>query len=95
MNRLLTIAFLLLSFNVYSQIPGPETIELGEWSFSKDEKNWTEVSIPHSYNAEDGHSAEYYRGKAHYLKEITLPAITEEKRLIWFSRERHRRRRCL
>jgi len=79
MNRLLTIAFLLLSFNVYSQIPGPETIELGEWSFSKDGTDWEKVSVPHSYNALDGHSAEYYRGKAHYLKEIDLGNRYKEK----------------
>lgn len=79
MNRLLTIAFLLLSSNVYSQIPGPETIELGEWSFSKDGTYWEKVSVPHSYNALDGHSAEYYRGKAHYLKEIDLGNRYKEK----------------
>ena len=44
---------------------------LEEWSFSIDGQTWEDVTIPHTYNATDGHSKEYYRGHAHY--KTTLP----------------------
>ena len=41
-------------------------ISLSQWKFRIDGNRWKEVTIPHSYNAEDGHSKEYYRGPARY-----------------------------
>lgn len=49
---------------------------LTTWSFSIDGESWEEVTIPHTYNAADGHSKEYYRGYAHY--KTTLPEAKED-----------------
>ncbi len=54
---------------------------LVEWSFSKDGESWEKVSIPHSYNAQDGHSPSYYRGTAHY--KTTLPKAKEPRYLLF------------
>ena len=43
---------------------------LGTWEFSQDGTVWQTVSVPHSWNALDGHSASYYRGKGYYRTEI-------------------------
>lgn len=48
---------------------------LREWSFSIDGQTWEDVTIPHTYNAVDGHSKEYYRGYAHY--KTTIPEASE------------------
>lgn len=48
---------------------------LKEWSFSIDGQTWEDVTIPHTYNAVDGHSKEYYRGYAHY--KTTIPEASE------------------
>ena len=48
---------------------------LKEWSFSIDGQTWEDVTIPHTYNAVDGHSKEYYRGYAHY--KTTIPEAAE------------------
>lgn len=45
---------------------------LSNWDFSRDSVNWEEVTIPHSTNAIDGHSAKYYRGRTYYNKVITI-----------------------
>jgi len=47
--------------------------ELKDWEFSKDGENWETVTVPHSYNALDGPTQKYYRGKAHYRREIKVP----------------------
>ncbi len=49
---------------------GTASIGLETWKFSKDSSSWEEVTLPHCYNAQDGHSPAYYRGKAFYVKEI-------------------------
>jgi len=52
-----------------------------EWSFSKDGKTWEKVQIPHSYNAEDGHSPSYYRGEARY--KLSLPNARDPRYLLF------------
>ena len=51
---------------VGAQIRGTHQEPLRTWEFSKDGANWSTVSVPHSYNALDGHSPSYYRGEATY-----------------------------
>jgi len=48
--------------------------ELTDWQFSKDGEQWEAVTVPHSYNALDGRTEKYYRGKAHYRREVKVPA---------------------
>lgn len=50
----------------------PQTETLAEWQFSKDSTEWTAVEIPHSYNAVDGHSESYYRGKGWYKRMLHI-----------------------
>ena len=72
MKRTLLIAMLAVALAACSrekadwtdrEVPGKALVE---WQYSKDGTDWETVSIPHSYNAKDGHSPAYYRGTAHY-----------------------------
>lgn len=63
---------LFLALSLSAQQYAPKVRELDRWSFSKDGSEWTEVRVPHSYNAEDGHSASYYRGTATYKRDVKL-----------------------
>ena len=47
--------------------------DLTDWQFSKDGEQWENVTVPHSYNALDGPTEKYYRGKAHYRREVSFP----------------------
>ena len=44
---------------------------LGSWEFSQDGASWQPVTVPHSWNALDGHSASYFRGKGYYRTSIS------------------------
>lgn len=55
-----------------AQQRGYRQIFLQNWQFSKDGSSWQKVLIPHSYNAIDGHSPQYYRGKATYRSTIDI-----------------------
>ena len=57
---------------------------LSSWEFSIDGNNWETVTVPHSYNALDGHSEQYYRGTAHY-RTVIPPAPAEAPRFILFE----------
>ncbi len=46
------------------------SMDLDSWSFSKDGESWESVRVPHSWNAEDGRSPSYYRGKGYYRTTI-------------------------
>ena len=64
------------------------------WKFSKldesdakdisyDDRNWEELSLPHTWNAIDGANGnEYYRGACWYRKVLTLPALDQNKRVF-------------
>ena len=57
---------------------------LEEWAFSIDGQTWEDVKIPHTYNAADGYSKNYYRGYAHYR--TTLPdAVEDSPRYLIFE----------
>ena len=47
--------------------------ELTDWQFSKDGEQWENVTVPHSFNALDGPTEKYYRGKAHYRRKVSVP----------------------
>lgn len=46
-----------------------------DWEFSLDSVKWERVSVPHSYNAIDGRSSHYYRGKGYYRTEFSLTKL--------------------
>lgn len=51
---------------------GSILVALNLWQFSVDGEHYKRVSVPHSYNAVDGHSASYYRGQATYKCHVWL-----------------------
>lgn len=65
-------AALLSVFTSSAQIRGFHQEQLVDWEFSKDGSSWKSVTVPHCYNAEDGHSKSYYRGEATYRCEFTV-----------------------
>lgn len=74
-GKLLGMLFLCTAtcFNALAQNRAAKAIELKQWLFSKTlDGNWNTVSLPHSYNDQDGHSPKYYRGKAYYKKTLSL-----------------------
>ena len=73
MNKLfITVALLVCA--VACSVPGASDYTdrftggkpVSRWEFSIDGNEWEQVVLPHSFNAEDGHSKEYYRGPARY-----------------------------
>lgn len=66
------LACLLCIPNANAQRRAWEQTELKNWSFSKDKVSWEEVSIPHSCNAIDGRTSNYYRGKAYYKCQLNF-----------------------
>ena len=68
MKRILLALALMLSG---LSLSATDTV-LSQWQFSLDGKNWEPVTVPHSYNAIDGHSVSYYRGPAIYRISLNL-----------------------
>jgi len=66
-----------------AQIRGLRQTELKEWQFSKDGSSWQKVTVPHSYNAIDGQSRSYYRGKATYRCEINVTNVKAHRYLVF------------
>lgn len=67
------LTILLLScLPTWGQNLGTDIQKLVDWQFSLDSIHWQQVAIPHSYNATDGHSRKYYRGKAYYRRNVVL-----------------------
>lgn len=62
----IAVAIMAGAMPLSAQIRGFMQKPLTEWEFSKDGSSWSRVTVPHSYNAEDGHSPSYYRGEAVY-----------------------------
>lgn len=61
----------------------------GKWEFVKkdvapdaDFSAWEQVSIPHSWNAQDGCTPDYYRGDGTYRKSFDAPANCKGKRVV-------------
>ena len=68
---------------VEAQIRGFRQEQLKEWEFSKDGSSWEAVAVPHSYNAEDGHSQHYYRGKATYRCDLRINDMKKNYYLLF------------
>ena len=66
-----------------AQIRGFRQEQLKEWEFSKDGSGWETVTVPHSYNAEDGHSPYYYRGKATYRCNLRITDLKKTHYLFF------------
>lgn len=75
LTTLLAAISLLVAQGLDAQIRGTHQEQLKNWEFSKDGSSWIAVSVPHSYNAIDGHSPKYYRGKATYRCDFRVSDI--------------------
>ena len=52
---------------------GAKVTNLANWQFAKHAPEmWTNVTVPHSCNAIDGHSSSYYRGKSYYRQVLNF-----------------------
>lgn len=49
-----------------------QTSQLVDWHFSSDSLTWDAVTVPHSFNATDGRSPHYFRGKGYYRTAINV-----------------------
>ncbi len=80
--RSIIFSLLCLSLNISFLSAQNMTVKqqaLSSWQFSKDNLHWQTVNIPHSCNAHDGHSAEYYRGLTYYKTLIHLSRESSTK----------------
>jgi beta-galactosidase/beta-glucuronidase len=77
-------ALLIHAIPSVAQIRGFRQEQLKEWEFSKDGSSWQTVTVPHSYNAEDGHSPEYYRGKATYRCDLKVSDV-KKSHFLYFE----------
>ncbi len=84
LHAVILLAAILSFLPLGAQIRGFHQEELKEWQFSKDGSSWQTVSVPHSYNAEDGHSPSYYRGQATYRCEFK-PGDLKHAHYLYFE----------
>lgn len=68
MRLILSLAAAVMSLAAFAQT----TPLADDWQFSRDSLTWETAAVPHSYNAVDGRSPHYYRGKGYYRKSVTL-----------------------
>jgi beta-galactosidase len=54
----------------------------GAEAFSFDDKQWLPVSLPHTFNAGDGESADYYRGPSWYRRSFEVKAVRPDRRVF-------------
>ena len=93
MPKLLVAVFLLLC-PVVAQADSRRVVPLiAEWKFMKgdvkeaeafafDDKQWLPVTLPHTFNATDGESANYYRGPAWYRRSFEVKAVLPDRRVF-------------
>ena len=56
----------------------------GEWSFKLERPGscWEEIRVPHTWNACDGTTPDYYRGKGHYRYQLELTKEMLDQRVF-------------
>jgi len=79
----------LLTIPIFSKalLPVSNRQQIGfndQWSFSKDEKNWEQVSLPHTWNAKDVMDDEpgYYRGAGWYKRTLETNVGLKDKQVF-------------
>ena len=84
MNIRRTILFLMVSMLLgLTHAVARTTVTLGgDWSFARGDQpdQWQPVVIPHTWNAQDGTTVDYYRGPAIYRCRFDAPAISQSNR---------------
>ena len=84
MKKVIRILFFVMALAMATQemdaqtsssapILGAKVTNLVNWQFAKQAPEmWTNVTVPHSCNAIDGHSSSYFRGKTYYRYVLKL-----------------------
>lgn len=68
-------AFVIMHSSAFAAGRDESTIN-SHWEFRMPHhKDWTTVNLPHTYNSDAYDGMNYYRGKAHYRKKLSVPAI--------------------
>lgn len=86
MSRFCLTLFLSAALSIPAQSALRDNMALeGEWFFSKNpsgnqQRQWELVTIPHSWNAEDGLTPDYYRGGARYEYILSLDSVPKGRR---------------
>ena len=57
-----------------TQQPVTSIESLADWEYSADSASWEAVQVPHSWNATDGRTAQYRRGKGYYRRTLQCTA---------------------
>jgi beta-galactosidase len=94
MPKLLVALFLLLCPLAAHADPRSVVPLVAQWQFTKgdvknaetpgfDDKQWLPVTLPHTFNAADGESANYYRGPSWYRRSFEVKAVRPDRLLIW------------
>jgi beta-galactosidase len=66
---------------------------IAEWQFMKgdvkdaeafafDDRQWLPITLPHTFNAGDGASADYYRGPSWYRRSFEVKAVRSDRRVF-------------
>jgi beta-galactosidase len=93
MPKLVVALFFLLCPVVAHADPRSVVPLVAQWQFTKgdvkgaetpsfDDKQWLPVSLPHTFNASDGESADYYRGPAWYRRSFEVKALRPDRRVF-------------
>lgn len=78
--RYAALSMLLGASVLHAQDRAPYCEALREWSFTGPDGVTSTVTVPHSYNAVDGHGGSYYRGEATYSRDIVLTGADLRRR---------------
>jgi beta-galactosidase len=88
------LALFLLLCPVVAQAESRSVVPLiAEWQFMKgdvkdaeafafDDRQWVPITLPHTFNAGDGESADYYRGPSWYRRSFEVKAVRSDRRVF-------------
>jgi beta-galactosidase len=88
------LALFLLLCPVVAQAESRSVVPLiAEWQFMKgdvkdaeafafDDRQWSPITLPHTFNAGDGESADYYRGPSWYRRSFEVKAVRSDRRVF-------------
>ena len=87
MIRICRVFVLALSCIATAQA-APRTVTAldGNWEFARGAPDgWTAVTLPHTFNADDGTSPNPYRGAGWYRRTLTAPAVNGGRTYLEFD----------
>jgi beta-galactosidase len=90
MNKRMRFAAAALMLTALSSVSQAQNLDLVTgWKFTKQQETptssvagWEEVTIPHTWNAQDAHQGKLYRGACWYARELKIPEKWKDKRVF-------------